>query len=1003
MDTQELEQILFEELGFAGKPNLQFGTNNIEWPNGRAIPNVNAALSLQNSPVVYFSRFSKLDLTEIQRLHKNVWSQSKAPLLFVILPHEIRIYNGYEPTPIEPNEEFDTPNRLLRHLTELTDYLTAQREIKEKLVDTNHYERVYLETGAFWDTTDGRKIKHQTRADQLLVEGMGQMRKLLNEAGISNHLAYTLLGRSIFIRYLEDRGVLTPDWVYQMTDGMARYYREALPDRQATYLLFEKLSERFNGDLFPVEEAETDITNEHLEVLLSFLNRTNLKTGQLSLWPFNFEFIPIELISNIYDTFSDNQRTSGAYYTPLLLADFILEESMDDDVIQTDMTVLDPACGSGIFLVGAYRRLIQAWRRVNGKLTFQDLSRILQNNVFGVDKNREATRIAAFSLYLEILNHLSNEEIQNASFQFPPLQQKNIVDCDFFDDKIDQHFINHKFDRVVGNMPWGKGTLSKKAEAWLLKKGQTIGGKQAAPAFMLRVPEFCKQDGEIALLVPTKSTILVTSESHQEFRDRFFEKFEVRAVVNFSALRHELFSGAVSPSAAIFCTPNQPSPDNKLVYGVPKPSSLSQHLKAIILDTTEIKFLNREELLIRPELWKVALWGMPRDAVLIERLKAVPTLKTQLEQLGWQEPREGFQIGESKNEKRDKLRKPIPDFLKKLPFLPTDSFQPFYINPTPFTPVDVDRVYRTGDKERFQSPMVLIHKSKCQAVFVDKDISFLDSISGVNGKLGQERLLKWLVCLINSPLTRYYQFLTSTRWAVERANPLHKEYLEMPFLIPDREDSKFQQLLYHFDQIIDLLSRDRAEEIFFDPKREEPLQKHQTAINDLIFDLYKLHPVERQLVDDMLEYGLEFFNWSRRKNRKPRGVKPVQRPDVPMLKRYAGIFIHTTTSLLKIKNQTLNATIYKNGTPLTVVSFDLVDLADQQPISIVSKSEEMRIKLRELDELLLERNAPSMYTRQHVRVYDGKQVSLVRPSEQRFWTQSQSRTDADAFLAELSL
>jgi hypothetical protein len=58
--------------------------------------------------------------------------------------------------------------------------------------------------------------------------------------------------------------------------------------------------------------------------------------------------------------------------------------------------------------------------------------------------------------------------------------------------------------------------------------------------------------------------------------------------------------------------------------------------------------------------------------------------------------------------------------------------------------------------------------------------------------------------------------------------------------------------------------------------------------------------------------------------------------------------------------------------------------------------------LRELDKLLLDKKGPSMYMRRHARIYDGKQVSLVRPSEQRFWTQSQARADADAFLAELS-
>ena len=131
MITYELEQILLEELGYAGSSRLVRG-RDIPWPNVRAIPNVDAAFLLDNTPVVYFSRFSELDPARIQQLHKSVWSQSKAPLLFAILPHEIRVYNGYEPTP-KIDEEFDTPRRLLQELRDLTDHLTARKLIRSQL------------------------------------------------------------------------------------------------------------------------------------------------------------------------------------------------------------------------------------------------------------------------------------------------------------------------------------------------------------------------------------------------------------------------------------------------------------------------------------------------------------------------------------------------------------------------------------------------------------------------------------------------------------------------------------------------------------------------------------------------------------------------------------------------------------------------------------------------------------------------------------------------------
>ena len=202
MVTYDLEQILFEELGYAGSPSLFHG-DAIPWANGRVIPNITSALFLKTTPIAYFSRFSDINSDTIQQLHKNVWSQSKAPLLFVTLPHEIRIYNGYE-TPPAIGEKFNTPTRLLQNLIDLSDELIARQEIQKKLTEENHYERIYLETGAFSNPTESKKIKHQTKADKRLVKSIGQMRERLTdkEMGLSNHVAYTLLGRSIFIRYL---------------------------------------------------------------------------------------------------------------------------------------------------------------------------------------------------------------------------------------------------------------------------------------------------------------------------------------------------------------------------------------------------------------------------------------------------------------------------------------------------------------------------------------------------------------------------------------------------------------------------------------------------------------------------------------------------------------------------------------------------------------------------------------------------------------------------------
>lgn len=85
----------------------------------------------------------------------------------------------------------------------------------------------------------------------------------------------------------------------------------------------------------------------------------------MSFWPYDFSCIPIELISGIYDTFlSDETRLEyGTYNTPLALVDFMIEETLPLAKTNPEMRILDPACGSGVFLVRAYQRLIEVWKQ----------------------------------------------------------------------------------------------------------------------------------------------------------------------------------------------------------------------------------------------------------------------------------------------------------------------------------------------------------------------------------------------------------------------------------------------------------------------------------------------------------------------------------------------------------------------------------------------------------------------------------------------------------------
>jgi hypothetical protein len=253
---------------------------------------------------------------------------------------------------------------------------------------------------------------------------------------------------------------------------------------------------------------------------------------------------------------------------------------------------------------------------------------------------------------------------------------------------------------------------------------------------------------------------------------------------------------------------------------------------------------------------------------------------------------------------------------------------------------------------------------------------------------------------MNSKLARYYHFLTSTSWAVERGTILHGEYKHMPLVLPEKDDPRFQEALALFEEIV-LLYQKRDEPL--GGKYDKDIKKIKERIDEIIFNIYDVEPIEQQLVKDMVDYEIKFFEWSKRKGRhiNDEKARPVRPPEASMLEEYAQTFIDVATSCLHYQNQTLNARVYQDGEPLSVVEFELVQAVDAQAVRFISESRELHDLLYKLDRRLWERQASTLYTRRHVRIYDGLRFYVVRPSERRLWTRSQAYADAGSFVAQI--
>ena len=143
---------------------------------------------------------------------------------------------------------------------------------------------------------------------------------------------------------------------------------ELLQDKNRLSDLFETLQDKekgFNGDLFKISREElVTIPDAALNVLIRLLRSDDLEDGSQALFDiYDFSILPVEFISNVYERFigKENQEKEGAYYTPLFLAEYVVENTVArylKTTTESGCRVLDPACGSGIFLVETLRRII---------------------------------------------------------------------------------------------------------------------------------------------------------------------------------------------------------------------------------------------------------------------------------------------------------------------------------------------------------------------------------------------------------------------------------------------------------------------------------------------------------------------------------------------------------------------------------------------------------------------------------------------------------------------
>ena len=1027
--------------------------------------NADRVFFVGDNPVLVFSATSeKATESEIIQTYRQAWSLARPQCLFIATDDELRVYDLVTPPPATPDEW-----RRLRPIQVLRD--TA--EVAESL---QRFNRSNVESGGMFTSEDVDRA--YMRADHRLVADIDVIAKRLREVSLPPEIAHSLIERVILVRYLEDRQIITRDYLEDLIAqhlasiqpsipiqpsidlsegsqfetgplavdpweelfeaapseadqggrpiyGASSLFVRFLRDKEITYAIFARLAEEFNGDLFIVNpEEEALVTAEHLR-LISRLLTGDTEEGQqkLFLWAYDFSVVPISLISAMYEHFyhaTQPEDSAGTHYTPPELAEFVLGRTLTTEVLDRNPRICDPACGSGTFLVEAYRMLVRHETVRTGRSPASSrLKELLLTRIAGIDLNEDAVRLTAFSLYLAFLNYQTPQDIRSSG-PLPSLISSNeadserpLITSDFFAPTLSERgewlfdsgegalrglpWRSNAFDVLVGNPPWTEPKAGSKtaAERWAASKGLPVGDRSPSQLFLWRTLEMLKPNGTASMLVA--ASVFFNGRS-RKFRSRWLRQVDIDEVVNFTQARHDFFSKGIAPFfLARFHLRHRPNDPLPLTYWTVRPSRPLSATRAMSYGHVDRRVVPQESLRERDYLWKVYAWGNHHDEALMSRLDQETTLQEILPGSG-RIGGYGYQIGD---DKPDLILRELPSLRTFEPWGPIQSGwleeSPIGVKRQPSETLYLGRrlLTRRGIRVGF-GPYVRLE---------DQPLAFRHQIYSIPlGEL-EEWKAKVLYGTLLSSLARYRLFMGSGSWAVWHDNILSSDIAQLPVRI----DASLNRIA---DEVCALVDQIRAwsPPLLRLPDEDEPTDLLR-QLDRVIYRMFNLTPGEMDLVEDWRRFSLGFDRlgstpipglngWF---SSYDLGTKEGQTHLPDPIGRYVEVFVNKWNLELGVIGE-LTWDIISNGAASPIAA---VFRAVEKPTPLIAEAEfeEPSPSLAEWVNILgrLGDNVPSdigrmLSTNGIVRAEGDNYFVIVKRNERRFWSASAAREDFDATL-----
>jgi hypothetical protein len=723
------------------------------------------------------------------------------------------------------------------------------------------------------------------------------------------------IDRIIFLRIAEDRGV--EDYGKLQTALKGEIFYENL------FAHFKEADSKYNSGLFDFKRdklsAALQVDNKVLKNIINELYYPNS--------PYEFSVLSVEILGSAYEQFLGKQirlserhkavieekpevrKAGGVYYTPQYIVEYIVQQTVGKLVEGKKpeqikaLKIVDPACGSGSFLIGAFQFLLNYHQQYykpdfeklsaiasstehnikqrneaikersklpltpDGALTTKLKKEILLNNIYGVDIDTQAVEVTKLSLLLKCMEGETQSSI-NAEMRFgeralPTLDSNiksgnSLIDLDFYDGEFDfepgaekkikpfswqkafpQVFREGGFDVVIGNPPYGANLLMP--EDKYFRKNFQVANYQLDTynLFIEKSVNICSPNGTLGFIIPTS---WIASTYDNKFRQYLASEVNICSMV---IAPKQTFRDASVETGIIIISKS-----------LPTKSFLVERWDALVKHSYHVELVD----ISNSAGYLFPIYSNPISVKLVQKIKSDKKCLNEFADVIW-----GVKVYENGKgtppQKGDESEKKIFHSSIKTkkthrPLLGGSEINRYVL----FWKggyVDYGKwLAAPRNPEWFIGERIIVReiaaKGIIQATMVAEDFVFSNSVDGIKVKSNKIQT-QFLLGIINSKLISYYHINTSPN-AFKGAFPkvLLQDLRELP--MPDMNSRTFQSMHNDMVKLVEnMLSLNKEKQQTTLSEKLEQLQHRinhtDEKINKLVYELYKLTEEEIKIIE----------------------------------------------------------------------------------------------------------------------------------------------------------